>query len=190
MCCDLLCGGPSIVSRSFPIMDSDEEIASSSGTHRREAINMKKFTTSIAIAAAAALAPASAAVVSAAGNGAGGVTGPAFYVDGELYRTVGTPTDFSGTGAPAHSYDTIYAIDGQPNVASAAPGDEGYNGGRWQVLPVTIGDYAAALAVADTNGSGNLDSDEELDAAVDAGLVVIGESVRSFSCPVIPAPGH
>ena len=24
----------------------------------------------------------------------GGVSGPAFYVDGEQYRTVGTPTDF------------------------------------------------------------------------------------------------
>ena len=151
---------------------------------------MKKFITSIAIVSAAALAPASVAVVSAAGNGSGGVTGPAFYVDGELYRTVGTPTDFSGTGAPAHSYDTIYAIDGQPNVATAAPGDEGYNGGRWQVLPVTIDDYAAALAEADTNHSGDLDSDRELDAAVGAGLASIGDSVRSFLCPVIPVPGH
>jgi hypothetical protein len=151
---------------------------------------MKKFITAIAIASAAALAPASVAVVSAAGNGAGGVTGPAFYVDGELYRTVGTPTDFSRTGAPAHSYDTIYAIDGQRNVATAAPGDEGYNGGRWQVLPVTIDDYDAALALADTNHSGDLDSDEELDAAVGAGLASIGAPVRSFLCPVIPVPGR
>src|SRR5439155_17611500 len=37
-----------------------------------------------------------------------GVSGPAFYVDHELYRTVGTPTDLSGTGAPDHSFDTIY----------------------------------------------------------------------------------
>ncbi len=149
---------------------------------------MKKFITSMTIASAAVLAPTAAAVVSAGGNGAGGVTGPAFYVDGELYRTVGTPTDFSNTGAPAHSNDTIYAIDGQPNVASAAPGDPSYNGGRWQVLPVTIDDYDAAVAAADANGSGNLDSDEEIAAAVDAGLATIGESVRSFECPVIPVP--
>ena len=58
--------------------------------------------------------------------GAGGVTGPAFYVDGVLYRTVNTPTDLSTTGAPAHSFDTIYALAGQPfNVATAAPGDRG-----------------------------------------------------------------
>lgn len=148
---------------------------------------MHRLITSITIAAAAVLAPAA---VSAAGNGAGGVTGPAFYVDGELYRTVGTPTDFSNTGAPAHSYDTIYDIAGQPNVATAAPGDRDYNGGRWQVLPVTIDDVDAALAAADANDSGDLDSDEELHAAVAAGLATIGDPVRSFLCPVIPLPGR
>jgi hypothetical protein len=147
---------------------------------------MKKLITTTAIAAAA-LAPAA---VSAAGNGAGGVTGPAFYVDGQLYRTVGTPTDLTRTGAPTHSYDTIYDIAGQPNVATAAPGDRDYNGGRWHVLPVAIDDYAAALAVADANGSGDLDSDEELAAAVDAGLATIGDVAASFVCPVIPLPGR
>ena len=151
---------------------------------------MNKFVTIGAIAAAAAIAPLSTSVVSADGNGAGGVTGPAFYVDGELYRTVGTPTDLNGTGAPAGSYDTIYAIDGQPNVATAAPGDQDYNGGRWQVLPVTIDDYQAALDAADANRSGDLDSDAELATAVGAGLATIGESVRSFVCPVIPLAGH
>lgn len=148
---------------------------------------MKKLITTIAITGLAALAPTAA---SAAGHGAGGVTGPAFYVDGELYRTVATPTDLSGTGAPAHSFDTIYDIAGQPNVATAAPGDTDYNGGRWRVLPVTIENYAAALAVADTNGSGDLDSDAELAVAVGAELASIGNPVASFVCPVIPVPGR
>lgn len=146
---------------------------------------MKHLLTAAAIAATV-LAPAGLAA--AAGNGAGGVTGPAFYVDGALYRTVGTPTDLTGTGAPAHAFDTIYALAGQPNVATAAPGDPDYNGGRWMVLPVTIDDYDAALALADANGSGDLDSDAEIDAAVAAGLASVGESVRSFVCPVIPQP--
>ena len=150
---------------------------------------MKKLITTTVIVTAAAFAPA-AASVSAAGNGAGGVTGPAFYVDGELYRTVGTPTDFEHTGAPSHSYDTIYDIAGQPNVATAAPGDRDFNGGRWQVLPLSVDDYDAALAAADANGSGDLDSDEEIAAAVDAGLASIGNPVRSFLCPVIPVPGR
>ena len=145
---------------------------------------MKKLITASVIVAAA-LSPAAMVGAAGNGNGAGGVTGPAFYVDGEMYRTVGTPTDFTNTGAPADSYDTIYAIDGQPNVATAAPGDRDYNGGRWQVLPVSFDDYEAAVATHDTNGSGDLDSDEEIGAAVAAGDATVGDSVRSFLCPVI-----
>ena len=127
---------------------------------------------------------------SAVAAGSGGVTGPAFYVDGEMYRTVGTPTDLSHTGAPAHSFDTIYAFGGlQPNVATAAPGDKGYNGGRWrvEVLAFPIG-YAAAVAAADANASGDIDSDEELLLAFAAGKASIVGSGPSFVCPVIKLP--
>jgi hypothetical protein len=121
-----------------------------------------------------------------------GVSGPAFYVDGELYRTVGTPTDFSETGAPAHSFDTIYEFSGaQPmNVATAAPGDRGYNGGRWQVEVVQYAagsDYESALAAFDANGSGDFDSAAEVQAAIDAGVVTTTAG-PSFECPVIPLP--
>jgi hypothetical protein len=82
----------------------------------------------------AAIASGLAAVAfagAATAGGSGGVGGPAFYVDGQLYRTVGTPTDLSQTGAPDRSFDTIYEFFGlQQNVATAAPGDAGYNGGR------------------------------------------------------------
>src|SRR5215203_5473786 len=65
-----------------------------------------------------------------AGALAGGPPAPSFYVNGTLYRTVGTPTDSSRTGAPASSYDTIYQFFGAQtyNVATAAPGDPGFNG--------------------------------------------------------------
>jgi len=127
---------------------------------------------------------------SAAAAGSGGVTGPAFFVDGELYRTVGTPTDLSGTGAPEHSFDTIYAFGGlQPNVATAAPGDKGYNGGRWRVeaLAFPMG-YGATVASADTNGSGDIDSDQELYRAFAAGKAYVSGSGPSFVCPVIKLP--
>lgn len=127
-------------------------------------------------------------VALAAGNGAGGVTGPAFYVDGELYRTVLTPTDLSGTGAPLHSYDTIYDIGGQPNVATAAPGDPGYNGGRWMVRALTFTDYEAAVAAVDSNMSGDIDSDAEVQAAIAGGFVTDNIVVAQFECPVIPTP--
>jgi hypothetical protein len=143
------------------------------------------------LAVVVALMSVSSAALASPGNGAGGVSGPAFYVDGELYRTVGTPTDLSGTGAPIHSFDTIYAVGGgQPNVATAAPGDQGYSGGRWQVhaLAYNTG-YAATVAAHDANGSGDLDSDEEINAALAdagaAGATDVGVVV-SFECPVIP----
>ncbi|MGH3104194.1 MAG: hypothetical protein ACRDN6_08895 [Gaiellaceae bacterium] len=126
---------------------------------------------------------------SATANGAGGVTGPAFYVDGELYRTVNTPTDLSGTGAPAHSYDTIYALGGQRNVATAAPGDRGYNGGRWMVHAVAYNtSWAATVAAHDANGSGDLDSAAEVSAALadpGAGGATDTGVVKRFVCPVI-----
>jgi hypothetical protein len=119
--------------------------------------------------------------------GAGGVTGPSFYVDGTLYRTVGTPTNLSGTGAPASSFDTIYEFFGaQPfNVATTAPGDPGYNGGRWMVHGLTFSDYDAAVAAFDANDSGDLDSDEEVAAALAAGAATDIGVVKSFVCPVI-----
>lgn len=129
------------------------------------------------------------AAAAAAGKGAGGVTGPAFYVDETLYRTVGTPTDLSRTGAPAHSFDTIYAIAEQEhNVATAAPGDRDYNGGRWMVHALTFDDYQAALAVVDSNGSGDLDSFAEIEAAMDRGFVTEDKVVRKFVCPAIKMP--
>ena len=82
---------------------------------------MRKLST---IAATTLLALVISATAVAAGNGPPGV---GFYVDGDPYRTVATPNDLSGTGAPAHSFDIIYALgndaNGAPllNVAEAAP---------------------------------------------------------------------
>lgn len=133
------------------------------------------------------------AVVLTAGVASAGVTGPAFYVHGALYRTVGTPTDFAGTGAPTHSFDVIYDIAGQPNVAEKAPGDPGYNGGRWRVHALSFADYASAVAAHDANGSGDFDSAEEVVAAITGGAAIDLGVVKSFECPVIPLPkgkGH
>jgi hypothetical protein len=132
-----------------------------------------------------ALSAASSAVA-----GSGGVTGPAFYVDGQLYRTVNTPTDLSHTGAPAHSFDTIYMLPGQAfNVATAAPGDPGYNGGRWMVHLIAYNtSHAATVAAHDADGSGDLDSAAEVQAALaDAGPGGATDTgvVKEFVCPVI-----
>jgi hypothetical protein len=140
----------------------------------------------LAAVPAVALFGASAALA----TGSGGVSGPAFYVDGELYRTVGTPTDLTGTSAPAHSFDTLYQFSGAQvhNVVTAGPGDPGFNGGRWrvEVLHFTTS-YADAIAQHDSNGSGDFDSNEEVEAAIAAGDATTSEG-PSFECPVIPIP--
>ena len=148
-------------------------------------MNHKTFR-SIAIVASAAgavlglTAPAQAA----------GVSGPAIYVDHVLYRTVATPTDLSGTGAPVQSWDTIYNFFGaQPSVATAAPGDRGYNGGRWQVHKVTSPfGYAEALNAGDLDGNGVLDSADEINAALASGALVDDGIVKYFVCTLNKVP--
>ena len=111
---------------------------------------------------------------------AGGPPSVGFYVDDALYRTVGTPSDFSGTGAPAHSFDHIYALgNGLMNVADAKPGDRDFNGGRWMVLPI---DWHTTPV--------QLTNDAQIHAYANAGLLSVGDPVKLFECPVIPLGGR
>jgi hypothetical protein len=139
------------------------------------------FALSICVLAAAATA------ATAGANGSGGVSpDAAFYVNGQAYRTVSTPTDLSNTGAPDPSFDTIYDFGGlQLNVATAAPGDPGYNGGRWRVHALSFSNYATAVQQFDMNGSGNFDTTSEVAAALAAGAATDMGIVKSFVCPVI-----
>jgi len=107
---------------------------------------------------------------------AGGPPHLAFYVDGELYKTVGTPSNFFNTGAPDVTYDNLYAVPGQYAVAASAPGDQDYNGGRWVRYQVSwnVSPYL-------------LDREEAVLAAWLAGDITINWTPdASFECPVIP----
>ncbi|MFD0782766.1 hypothetical protein ACFQZ8_02320 [Micromonospora azadirachtae] len=136
----------------------------------------------------AAAAVTAAAVLGLAGQASAGVSGPAFYADGALYRTVGTPTDLSRTGAPDHAWDILYSFgDAQLKVAEAAPGDTGYNGGRWQIHELAFpAGYAAAVTNGDLDGDGVLASATEVRAAMTAGSAVDTGVVKQFECPAIP----
>jgi hypothetical protein len=131
---------------------------------------------------AGASAVALLASIGASGALAGGPPNLAFYVDDVRYRTVGTPTDYFGTGAPDFTYDKIYALGaGLINVAEAKPGDTDFNGGRWQVIPITW--TQGVTPVQYTN-------DGQIWAAQAAGLLTIGSApIREFFCSVSPVPG-
>jgi hypothetical protein len=140
-----------------------------------------------------AVAAAATAALALAAGASAGVTGPSIYVDGQLYRTVGTPTDFSNTAAPDSSFETIYMLPGAAHdVAVAAPGDPGFRGGRWQVHLISYNtNLATTVAAHDSNGSGDLDSAAEVEAALadpgPGGATDLGV-VKLFECPVIPVP--
>ena len=122
-----------------------------------------------------------------------GVSGPAFWIDGTLYRTVATSTDLDGTGAPASTYDAIYSFGGaQRNVADAKPGDTDFNGGRWQVHELAFpSGYAEALTSGDHNGNGVIDSTAELERAFADGTAVdTGTILRMFVCTVNRVPAN
>ena len=130
------------------------------------------------------LALIAAGILNLAIAGVGQAGGPpriGFYVDDHPYRTVGTPTDFSGTGAPAHTYDAIYALGGGLlNVAESKPGDRDYNGGRWQVFGIEwhVTPY-------------QLTSAEDVWAAEGRGELTVADApMASFECPVIPVGGR
>lgn len=141
-------------------------------------------------ATAAASAITLLASIGASGVLAGGPPQLSFYIDDVRYRTVGTPTNFFGTGAPASTYDHIYNLGTGINVADAKPGDRDFNGGRWQVHQLAFPNgYAAALATGDVNGNGQIDSTAELQLAFDNGTAVdTGVILRTFECTVNKVP--
>src|SRR5215212_7912414 len=130
---------------------------------------------------AGASAVALLASIGASGVLAGGPPSLGFYVDDVRYRTVGTPTDFFGTGAPESSYDKIYNLGTGINVADAKPGDRDFNGGRWLVYVVV---WAQGVTpVQYTN-------DADILAAQDRGELWINPvPVKAFFCNVAPVPG-
>jgi hypothetical protein len=144
------------------------------------------------LAALLTAAPATVlAGVALAGPAQAGVSVPAFWIDGDLFRTVATPTDLADTGAPASTFDAIYSFAGnQRNVAEAKPGDPDFNGGRWQVHQLAFpSGYAAALSSGDQNGNGQIDSTDELQVAFDDGTAVdTGTILRTFVCTVNQVP--
>ncbi len=101
-----------------------------------------------------------------------GPPGGRIYAHDVAYRTVATPNDLPNHG----KFDTIYVLgNGLAAVSNAAPGDQEYNGGRWEVRLVT---FLTIPATQFTN------ADQVLAAAAN-GEIQIGDVARRFECPLI-----
>lgn len=105
-----------------------------------------------------------------------GPPGGTIYAHDVAYRTIGTPADLP----PVGKFDHIYVLGGElANVSDAAPGDKEFNGGRWEVLPVT---WLTIPPTQFTNA-------EQIHMAAQKGQIQIGAPVRHFECPLIPMKG-
>ena len=111
------------------------------------------------------------------GDAGAGPPGVGIYAHDQLFRVVATPRDL-----PAHGkFDTIYVLGGDlMNVSDAAPGDADYNGGRWEVRPIT---WTGMAQTQFTNA-------EAIVQAATMGNLQIGDVVRRFECPLIPDRGQ
>ena len=100
------------------------------------------------------------------------------YAATETYRTFGVPANVpDGTGN-----DNIAAftngVAGQLSVSEVAPGEPGYNGGRWAVHTATWTADATPVLITDW---------ETLQAFVAAGDVVLTRMpADDFRCPLLP----
>jgi hypothetical protein len=103
-----------------------------------------------------------------------GPPGGMIYAHDRVFRTIGTPAEFSDHG----KFDTIYVLgDGLAPVADAAPGDMEFNGGRWEVHVV---EFLTIPPTQFTNA-------EDIHDAAMLGQISIGPVVKRFECPMIPA---
>jgi hypothetical protein len=128
---------------------------------------------------------------------AGGATrvAEAIWANDNLYDTIVTPTTF--VAPPEHSTDRIYSfmmsgLSGQRSVAESAPGDQDYNGGRWDVQMVVF--TAQGINAHDPDGDGfvnfELTNSEDVLAHEQLGHIIINEANFYFECPLLPRRGN
>ncbi|KAG9307442.1 hypothetical protein G9A89_017272 [Geosiphon pyriformis] len=124
------------------------------------------------------------------------VFGGKFWFNAVKYETISLPTDFTDTGAPDSTFNRIFVIkkqlscDPDPthlNVIDSAPGERGFNGGRWKVYIVDFGTSCESFTYAVANYARNgvdFEFAEDLLNAIDSGFASLGQLLKTFECPV------
>lgn len=144
-----------------------------------------------AVTFVAVVALASVPRASAAGA-ATPVFGGIIWADGSLWGSILTQNSLPA-GAPADSWDKLFKFDlsglsGQRPVAEAAPYEDTYNGGRWNVQIVTF--TALGQSIHDPDGDGKvnfeLTSNEMVMHHAMLGHLTYAPAGVYFSCPLVP----
>ena len=98
------------------------------------------------------------------------------WSDGRLYESVVTPAVFDGDKG---NYDRLYAAsfyDGIGLISESKPGDQDYNGGRWDLHLLKVG--------VDPDKYNMATSDQDLD------LNDFESADTYFECPLLPRKGN
>ena len=114
---------------------------------------------------------------------AGALDRPHTWVDGELFAGVVTPATFD----PDHdNFDELYNAavvgcffeDDAPLISESGPGDQDYNGGRWHLNVLVLGDGVDCDTYANANSVGDLDLNDFESTDI------------YFECPLLPSRGN
>lgn len=116
-------------------------------------------------------------MASMASAGVGPPAPNAIWADGTLYRTVATPSILPAFG-PKDGLYVFPDLAGQRSVSEAKPGDQDYNGGRWQVYVIAVVDAGAI--------DHELTSWEEVNMYINSGALEVAQLGPSLVCPMIP----
>jgi hypothetical protein len=110
----------------------------------------------------------------------------AIWADGELYGTVATPTELPDQGPKDGLYNFI-GLEGQRAVSEAKPGDNDYNGGRWQVYLLSFTDEGKSIHDSDDDGvvDFELTSWEMVNHHISLGHLESAGLGPSLVCPLI-----
>ena len=114
----------------------------------------------------------------------------ALWAEDQIFDTVLTDTSFKNP--PPHSTDVLFnfaesGLSGQRSVAEAAPGNPGFNGGRWHVYAVTFTEAGKMVHDADDDGvvDFELTNAEAVLEQADMGLLTISDTGIFFECPLL-----
>ena len=117
---------------------------------------------------------------------AGGPPGGAIWADGYAFKTIDTQNSLPDKG-PKDGIYVFANLDGQKPVAESKPGDQDYNGGRWQVYVLEFTESGLAAHDGDGNGVADfeLTSWEMVEQHIGLGHLQQKMMGPSFVCPLI-----
>lgn len=120
-------------------------------------------------------------LVTAKSNHRGAHPGPMIWANGELFRSIVTPATFRGDQG---NFDALYVITPHTfagpydHLSDAAPGDQDYNGGRWEVFNLKSSVSPSKYDNVSSTSDSNFDHADWWSTGV------------YFECPMLPNRGQ